>query len=262
MEKQKRFYQKNEMVWIVNLKREGKVVDIHKDRTPIAMTVSFMDNGQEVKVSDAIWKFDKLKYSAKEKLVEEKSVDSDEISELLELMKSIFNPDVYFAKVRETAIIPSKNEEDAGYDIYANLDAFARETEEGIVYEIECPVFATTLVPTGIASAMPSTHYLNAKHERGSTGVQSMSVLAGVIDSGYRDEIFIALTPLRKSVLITSAVSKVEVNETHILYPLSKAIAQGTIDLVPKANVIEIAFDKLKSIPSIRGTGKLGESGK
>lgn len=29
---------------------------------------------------------------------------------------------LYFAKVRPTAIIPSRTEENAGYDIYANFD--------------------------------------------------------------------------------------------------------------------------------------------
>lgn len=261
MNKPKRFYEQKETVWIVPLSREGVVIEVHKDDVPVKMTVEYhLDNGKKIEYTDVIWKFDKLKKNWGEEVLIE--MLATQLTLLDDKVNQLMHPQVYFARVREDAVIPTKLDEDAGYDIYAELSQFKRETEEGDVYEIECPAFATTLVPTGFATAMPATHYLNAKHERGSTGVQSMSVLAGVIDSGYRDEVFIALTPLRKSVLITSAVSKVEENATHILYPLTKAIAQGTIDLVPKPKIDIISFGNLKEINSIRGTGKLGQSGK
>lgn len=110
--------------------------------------------------------------------------------------------------------------------------------------------------------ALPKTHYFNCKHERGSTAKPSMSVLAGVVDSGYRGEVFVALTPLHKDVLITSEVTETEVGEHVILYPYSKAIAQGTIDLVPQVNIEVIDFADLSNIESERGTGALGASGK
>jgi len=257
--KQKRFYKDSEVVWIVELKKEGKVKSINKE--DLTMTVTYKDGNETKEHTDKMWGFDKLKYSAKEKLV--KSTGGNKIDEAIKLINNIFYPQVYFAKVREDAIIPSKRDEDAGYDIYANLEAYPNKLEDGTVYyEALCPVLTTTLVPTGLAVAMPNTHYLNLKHERGSTGVQSMSVLAGVVDSGFRNEMFIALTPLRKSVVISSLVDKVEEDEKYIYYPLSKAIAQGTVDLVPKATVSEITYDKLQDIESERGKTMLGQSGK
>lgn len=252
--KQKRFYKVGEKVWVVKNKCEGTVVYIDKEK--LTMNVAISDT---VQVVGKMWEFDKLKYSAKEQ--EQKSM-TEEIVDLLSLIKRIYNPEVFFAKFTDNAIIPSKRKEDAGYDFYADLTGLARETEEGTVLEIECPVFATTLVPTGLAVALPDTHYLNLKHERGSTGVQSMAVLAGVIDSGFRNEMFVAITPLRKSVLITNQVDKVEENDTHILYPLSKAFVQGTIDLVPDATIKELPLAELQAISSQRGMTMLGQSGK
>lgn len=264
--KERRYYKKDEVVWLIAEKKEAIFKSLNKEtmmatvqyQVEPAGGVDWYTSGGTVLAEFPIWEIDKLKYKAKQL----KQTDEEKMADILSLVFEMFYPDVYFAQVREGAIIPSKRDEDAGYDIYAELENFKRETAEGVVYEIECPVLATTLVPTGIASAMPKTHYLNAKHERGSTAVQAMNVLAGVIDSGYRDEIFIALTPLRKAVLITSEVTKVEETETHILYPLGKAIAQATVDLVPKAKIHTIAYDKLKEIASERGTSKLGQSGK
>ena len=49
---------------------------------------------------------------------------------------------------------------------------------------------------------------------------------------------------------------------TAIIYPYEKAIAQLIIHEVPKMNVKEISFNELKKIPSKRGDGMLGSSGK
>lgn len=260
--KQKRFYKVGEIVWVVRHKQEGTVISINKEE--LTMTVLLSDETDTAKtlVNGKMWDFDKLKYQAKEKKEIENSPNSEELKNALLMFKQILNPEIFFAKVRPTATIPSKRKEDAGYDIYADLSHLAWSSEDREVLEIECPVFATTLVPTGLAVAMPDTHYLNLKHERGSTGVQSMAVLAGVIDSGFRNEMFVAMTPLRKSVIITNQVQKVEETERHIFYPLSKAIVQGTIDLVPNATITELSLAELQAIPSERGMTMLGQSGK
>ncbi|UUG68104.1 hypothetical protein [Bacillus phage PK-3] len=239
--KKKRFYKVGEIVWVVDQKKEGKVLSINRDEKTATVQV---DNEELVL---EFWKIDKLKYKAKEKLVKEKKK-----------AKSV--PTIYFAKVRVGAVIPSKRTEDAGYDIYACIESKMIDGKE--VSEILCPAFKTTLVPTGIAMALPNTHYFNVKHERGSTGKISMSVLAGVVDSGYRGEIFVAITPLNKDVVITSEVDSVEETDELILYPYSKAIAQGTVDLVPKVHIEEISFEDLKKMSSERGDTKLGQSGK
>ena len=93
---------------------------------------------------------------------------------------------IKFAKVNEKAIIPSKNVENAGYDIYGIFGG--NDDENRIVKPHQ-----TKLIPTGIACALPSKYYFQVE-ERGSTGSKGIKKSAGVIDSGYRGEIFIAIT--------------------------------------------------------------------
>lgn len=157
-----------------------------------------------------------------------------------------------FAKVREDAIIPSKSDENAGYDIYANFEGTWK-----IIYPGE-----TSLIPTGIACAMTENYYMQIQ-ERGSTGSIGMKYSAGVIDSGYRGEIFVAITNCSdKIIVISKQVDKVEQLPDEIHYPYTKAIAQGIIHKVHKMDVKEISYDELKNISSKRGDGKLGSSRK
>lgn len=50
--------------------------------------------------------------------------------------------------------------------------------------------------------------------------------------------------------------------EDFIFYPMSKAIAQFVLLPVPKTEIEEITFEELQAIPSTRGDGALGSSGK
>ena len=72
-------------------------------------------------------------------------------------MMKIKRDDLYFAKVKPEAIIPSKRDEDAAYDLYACFD------ED---YMVIAP-HTTKLVPTGIATAF-SSDYVAIVKERGS----------------------------------------------------------------------------------------------
>ena len=191
--------------------------------------------------------------------------------------------DLVFAKVRPDAIIPTKEDENAGYDIYANFK------EDYVVI----PPQSTKLIPTGIASAMTDKYYLNVA-ERGSTGKIGMKYSAGIIDSGYRGEIFIALTNTNINEIIISKLTKEDLIEKYgekdecgdihlsygkgkndyaflidwdnefraIIYPYENAISQLVVHEVPKMNVIEVIYDDLQKIPSKRGIGALGSSGK
>lgn len=173
---------------------------------------------------------------------------------------------VKFAKVKHDAIIPSKRDEDMGYDIYACFD------EDYIVFEPH----ETKLIPTGIAS-MCSKDYGFLLRERGSTGSKGIALRAGVIDSGYRDEWFVGLTNTTSNLLFISKLSAEETFKQYfedmgmfvvdfstypIVYPYSKAIAQALVIPVPNTRVEEISYEELKSIKSERGTGQLGSSGK
>ena len=167
--------------------------------------------------------------------------------------------DLLFAKVNPNAIIPTKEKENAGYDIYACF-----ENDYLVI-----PPHSTKLVPTGIASAISDTYYLGVA-ERGSTGKIGMKYSAGVIDSGYRGEIFIALSNINNVDIIISKLSKEELMDKYgeiykycDIYPYSKAIAQLIVhevhnEVEPK----EISYEELQLIPSKRGTGSLGSSGK
>ena len=155
-----------------------------------------------------------------------------------------------FAKIRENAKIPSKSEEDAGYDIYACFDE----------NHIEIGPLTTYMIPTGIASAIPITHYFQIQ-ERGSTGTKGMKYGAGVIDSGYRGEWFIPITNCNDKPLIISKDIDKDFGDS-IVYPYDKAIAQAILLEVPITEIEEISYDELKDIPSERGSGRLGSSGK
>ena len=166
---------------------------------------------------------------------------------------------VKFAKVRPNAIIPSKRDEDMGFDIYACFD------EDYIVINPH----ETKLIPTGIASACDSG-YGFLIFERGSTGSKGIARRCGVIDSGYRNEWFIGLTNTTDKVMFISKLSDEETYESYyrdvmpesFVYPYSKAIAQALVTPVPPTEVKEISYDELKMIESERGLGKLGSSNK
>jgi len=162
------------------------------------------------------------------------------------------NTEVKFAKVRSDAIIPTKEIENAGADIYACFD------EE---FRIISP-HTTKLIPTGIACALETGYYFQVE-ERGSTGSKGIKKSAGVIDSSYRGEIFIAITNINdQPVAIVKENSINNLTYDTIVYPYTKAIAQLILHKLPSYESHEITYDELKDIPSNRGIGKLGSTGK
>ncbi len=167
---------------------------------------------------------------------------------------------IYFAKIREDAIIPTREIYNAGLDIYPCFE------EDYIIIQPN----ETKLIPTGIASAIPTNFYIQI-HERGSSGSKGIKYSAGVIDSSYRGEWFLATTNTNnKPLLITKIeIDKLDknlksiINECLIVYPYKKALFQGVVHSVHnEIEREEIPFEKLSNIPSERGEGKLGSSGK
>lgn len=163
---------------------------------------------------------------------------------------------LYWAKVKENAIIPTKREEDAGYDLYP---CFEEEY-------LEILPLHTKLVPLGVASAFDSDYVMLLK-ERGSTGTKGMAQRAGVIDSGYRGEYMAPVTNVNDKPL---CIVKKEVLETwdedqkekYILYPYEKAVCQGVLLKMPQLESETLSYDELKKIDSLRNDGRLGSSGK
>lgn len=230
--------------------------------------------------------------------------------------------EIIFAKVKENAIIPSKEDENAGFDIYACWDGV--EKKDKIIKP-----HTTKLIPTGIACALPINYYFQVE-ERGSTGSKGIKKSAGVVDSGYRGEIFVAisnvndrylifgdkdtylqdaldelkkwqsvdvnnlteqdkldmekflkdqyqdsydnLTDEEKEMVIRNIYQEIKSPDNDetliknisnaIFYPETKAIAQLVLHKVDNLPVREISFKELKQIPSKRGNGILGSSGK
>ena len=158
---------------------------------------------------------------------------------------------IYFAALREGARIPTKRDEDAGYDVYACFE------EPYFRFE----PFETKLVPTGMISAFPP-EYVAILKERGSTGSHGIGQRAGVIDSGYRGEWLVAMTNHNDRPLV---IVKADVEKDFadcIVYPYEKAICQALF--IPLAGLDAEAVDAetVLAIPSARGTGRLGSSGK
>ena len=170
----------------------------------------------------------------------------------------IMHTTVKFAKVRPTAKIPTKREEDAGYDIYADF-----EDDFILINPHE-----TVMIPTGIASAC-DTDYCFVLKERGSTGTKGMAQRCGIIDSGYRSEWFVPITNTTDNYIM---IAKSDDTSTDVFgsipmkkiirYPYEKAICQALVIPVPTVDVEEYTYEELLAIPSNRGTGALGSSGK
>ena len=160
-----------------------------------------------------------------------------------------------FAKVRPDAIIPTKREEDAGFDIYSLFD------EESIVINPH----ETKMIPTGLATAFDSK-YVAILKERGSTGIKGIGQRSGVVDSGYRNEIFVPITNHNdKPLIITKETNQTTLEilaEDYIIYPYSKAICQMILLELPQLQSEEISYEELKNIKSERGMTCLGQSGK
>lgn len=178
---------------------------------------------------------------------------------------------IYFAKLKDTAIIPSKREEDGAFDIYANF-----EEDFMIILPNE-----TKMIPTGLASVF-SSDYVAILKERGSTGSKGMGQRAGVVDSGYRGEWFVPITNHNTNPIIISKNGEIPTGvefemkltphgklmtyifrpSQYIIYPYEKAITQVIMVQVPKLEISEISTYELLNFKSERGTGSLGSSNK
>jgi dUTP pyrophosphatase len=65
-----------------------------------------------------------------------------------------------------------------------------------------------------------------------------------------------------KFITISKKVTEKSEDEFDVIYPMSKAICQAALEVVPEVIEKEISYDELLQIPSERGTGALGSSGK
>lgn len=159
---------------------------------------------------------------------------------------------IYFAKVRDDAIIPTKTLENGCYDIYANFEDS----------KIKIEPFSNKLIPTGICSGFSSSYRIGIR-ERGSNTKANEIVMAGQIDSGFTGEWFVSIYNGNSVPLyISKGVKNVEREEDAIYVPYSKAIAQFAVEFVPPVLSKEVKLEKIQKRKTERGNGMLGSSGK
>lgn len=190
-------------------------------------------------------------------LKENISIEANKIQDLNQIVFKNNNLIIYWDKLNENAKVPTKRDEDAGFDIYSD------STEDIILKPNETKFFST-----GLRSAFPSNFWIEIK-ERGSTGAVGLSVRSGVIDSGYRGEWKIMLTNVNKyPVVFSHSVDKVTYIKgkvfknkvKKVIYPLSKAIAQAVV--IPLPHIECRPWDETQVAASERGQTGWGASGK
>ena len=166
--------------------------------------------------------------------------------------------EVLYARENKDVIIPTKDKENAGYDIYVDPKWLLEEHGGELFIE----PLETVMIPTGLRMVLPITHYIQIA-ERGSTGSKGMKYSAGIGDSRYLGEYNVFITNCsNKTIMLTNKPVTEKTCEKFTVYPSDKGIAQFMIKRVEKARFKEITKDELLNLDSIRKDGKLGSSGK
>lgn len=162
-------------------------------------------------------------------------------------------------KLREDATLPSKRREDAGFDFYV---FFPQDPFFLFPSEIE-------MLHTGLAMHIPEDYILFVT-ERSSTGVKGMATRGGIIDSGYRGEIKVPINNTSHKLIIFTEKREDHLREEYsdlfeefeddiLIYPQSKAVAQGVLVHSPHVDVEEV--DEIDT-STVRGTQGYGSTGK
>jgi dUTP pyrophosphatase len=131
--------------------------------------------------------------------------------------------------LRPTATMPTRSFRSAGYDLYAS---------ESMI----CEAGQITVVPTGIATALPRGH-VGLVWDRSGMGKKGLHVFGGVVDEDYRGEWFVMLF-----------------NSTNRAYEIKQGdrIAQFLIQRIIQTNLKEV--DDLDDTD--RGDGGFGSTGR
>lgn len=164
------------------------------------------------------------------------------------------NNEILFAKIKDNAVIPTKRDEDAGFDIFPCFDGFDLKIRPGEI----------AMIPTGICSAFSNDKVIVLK-ERGSTGTKGIEQRSGVIDSGFRGEWIVPVTNgTNKNMVITKSENPIEdyIQNYWTVIPYRKAIAQAIVLDIPHVHSVEVSPDEIYSIYSERGKGMLGSTDK
>jgi len=184
--------------------------------------------------------------------------------------------EIKWARTNPKAVIPSKNNGDAGYDLYACLDR-----------DYNIAPLTSRQIPTGIAYEITEGWHLIAK-EKGSTGNINLKTSSGVNDNIYRGEIISFLYNANRDKTIILSLNPDNTKnrllknnekylqekfgdaytgfnpdkflERYIIYPVSKAIQQLVPVYSPDGETSVVNYNQLSK--TSRGVGKLGSTGK
>jgi dUTP pyrophosphatase len=159
--------------------------------------------------------------------------------------------------LNKQAFLPSKRDEDAGFDLYAIHEEDFFLLKPGGIH----------MFTTGISIEIPKD-WVFSIYERSSTGTKGIATRCGIIDSGFRGEIFIPINNTANKPIIFAKhedykldlfLAKNELTkENVVIYPTTKAIAQGMLLYSPHIEIKEV--EELND--SERGDGAIGSTGK
>lgn len=172
---------------------------------------------------------------------------------------------VKFSKENNKVKAPTKRNDDAGYDLYADIETFYKKYPNGIL----------TLMPgesikisTGLRFIIESGYYGQIE-ERGSTGSLSIKKNAGVLDSNFRGVLELFVLNASNSVVILAdnekyrKIKEVLSKDSIITFDIeNKALFQLLIHKVPKINLTEVTPAEIIEDTTERGEGMVGSSGK
>ena len=178
-------------------------------------------------------------------------------------MSELKENEIVFAKIKPDAKLPSKRDEDAGFDMWACFDGDYFVVEPG----------ETKGVPTGIAMAFSKKYYAQVE-ERSSMAKAGIKKSGGVMDSGYRGEYVIMTYNTLKIPFVISKLDFEDIPDKFVVdgkkykknkikfHPYSKAICQIVMQEIPALQSKEVSYEKLLKFSSERMTGGFGSSDK
>lgn len=232
----------NNLIWNKKLKQKGKIIAIDTDGGYKVEVIKSYDKETGTRTTTlTTWYDGEVELYRKPEKRKRANFKSKQKDTLL------------FAKVKSEATIPTKRYEDGCFDVYVLFDE-----EEVLIKPHEIKLFST-----GIATAVSPKYRLDFKRERGSTGTIGLVPRSGQVDSGYRGEVFVPLqNTTNKNIVISKKTNEKNITDDEIVYPYTKAVCQMAVEIVPDLETKEITFEELQAIPSERGKGSLGSSGK
>jgi dUTP pyrophosphatase len=158
--------------------------------------------------------------------------------------------EIKIKKLSSSAITPTKsNESDAGYDLYATRDMVIGPMERAVV-------------STDISIEIPEGYYGRVAPRSGLAVRNGIDVVAGVIDSGYRDAIGVVIINLNLPEVLFNKTKNMTAYESAFgarnKFTICKGdrVAQLIIERCHNAQWVETELSE-----SERGMGGFGSSG-